>query len=164
MNILKRLLIISGLLLIVAGATYAAWTDQVTIGSNNFSTGSISISASPTSALFNATNIFPGWHETQSLVLTNDGTAPLTYLFSTTKSGSSTSLWDSGNLLLKVGTTSGAGDLYDGDIKAANFSVSRPLAIGANETLFITVTLASETPASMENKSAGVNFIFSASA
>lgn len=163
MNFTKHLLIIAGLLAIMAGVTYSVWTDQAILGSNDFKTGSLSISTTPASALFNADNIYPGWSQTQSLSVNNAGSSPLNYIFLTTKSGSSATLYNSDYFLLKVGTTSGGNELYDGPMNTANFTTPRNLAAGSSETLYMTASLASDAGTDIANKSAIVNFVFNAS-
>jgi hypothetical protein len=161
-KIIKRLLIIVGLLLIMLSATYAVWTDQAILGNNDFATGSLQISTTPATALFTAANIFPGWSETKSLSVNNDGSAPLNYTFLTTKSGTSTVLYNSDFFHLKVGTTSGAGDLYDGPVRSGSFITPRSLALGSSETLYVTVSLANDAGNDLQNKTATVNFVFDA--
>ncbi|MDZ4277861.1 MAG: TasA family protein [Dehalococcoidia bacterium] len=85
-RILLTLLAI-GLLSLLAGlAGFAVFTDQATIPSNNFTTGSVDISTTPTTALVTFKGMVPGdaVQPTAGVVVSNDGTLELRYAITST--------------------------------------------------------------------------------
>lgn len=162
MKILKSLVIVLAMAAMVAGATSSAWTDQQVVGANTFATGELDISTTPASALFTATDIYPGWSETNSIVVANNGTVPLNYQVTANLDSGNAILWDSADFLLNIGTTAGAGDIYSGLVKNASFDSVRNLAPSANETIYFTVSLGVDAGNGLQNKSVTVNFVFDA--
>ncbi len=74
-----------GLLALLGGfASLAVFTSTASVGGNTFSTDTVVISTSPTSALVTFSNMAPGDTTTQSLVVTNAGTLALRYAVSST--------------------------------------------------------------------------------
>jgi predicted ribosomally synthesized peptide with SipW-like signal peptide len=66
----------------ITGATMvslALFTDDTTVDNNAFTTGTISLAASPASALFSLSAMMPGDETYGQLTLTNDGSAQLRY-------------------------------------------------------------------------------------
>ena len=162
-RIARSLLIIAAVAALAVGATSAVWTDSATVPDNAFTTGTLDISTDPTSAMFTADDIYPGWSETQSLIVSNDGTIPLKYDIAASKSAGDDALYTSSKFLLKIGTTSGAGDIYNGTVSGlSNLSSMRTLAASANETIYFTVSLDSTAGNDLQNLSATVTFTFSA--
>src|ERR1700741_1871022 len=111
-----------GLLLvlgILAGApwagTHAVFTDSQAVTGNTFSTGSVDITTSPTSALVTFSGMTPGDKVTATLTVTTQGTLQLRYAMSTGITGSTT-LSDGLTLAIKSGVTtcSNAGFGTDG--------------------------------------------------
>jgi len=79
--ILVALMAVGGLAALLGVASQAIWTDTDTVGGNNFATGSVSLTTSPTSAIWTAvTGAAPGdISGTGSLTVTNNGTMELRY-------------------------------------------------------------------------------------
>src|SRR5689334_3200906 len=61
----------------------AYFTSSTAVGANSFTTGTIVIGASPSTALFTVANMMPGDSNTQALTIQNNGTAQLRYAMST---------------------------------------------------------------------------------
>ncbi len=162
MKILKSLVIVLAMAAMVGGATSAAWMDQQVVGSNTFATGNLDISTNPASALFTVSDIYPGWNETKSIVVANDGTVPLNYQVSANKDSGDDVLWNAPEFLLNIGTTAGTGDIYSGTVKNASFASARNLAASANETIYFTVSLDINAGNGLQNKTVMVNFVFDA--
>jgi Camelysin metallo-endopeptidase len=86
----KRILITLvaiGVLSLMGGlAGLAVFTDQATIGANTFSTGSVTISTTPTTALVTFSDMAPGdsVQPTAGVVVSNDGNNELRYSISST--------------------------------------------------------------------------------
>src|SRR5919108_2426045 len=62
----------------------AVFTDTQSVASNTFSTGTIDISTSPTSALISFSNMMPGDQVTAPITVTNAGTDQLRYAVTST--------------------------------------------------------------------------------
>ena len=83
-------LIMAGLLLAIAIATTvvsvtgALFTDTQSVGANTFSTGTIDIATSPTSALVTFSNMAPGDEVTNPITVTNDGSLQFRYAIQST--------------------------------------------------------------------------------
>ncbi|MGH2784232.1 MAG: TasA family protein [Actinomycetota bacterium] len=165
----------------VAGApwalTHAIFTDSQAVGSNVFSTGTIDISSSPTSALVSFTAMAPGDKVTAPITVSNAGTLSLRYAMTTAISGSST-LSDGLTLAVKSGVTtcSNAGfgtdgtSVYSGALTAGAIGDAtqgsqggdRSLAASASEVLCFQVLLPTTAANSLQSLSATATFTFSA--
>lgn len=83
-------LVASGLLLaaavtsVVVMATGALFTDTQSVASNTFSTGTVDIASSPTSALVTFSDMAPGDKVTAPITVSNNGTLQLRYAVSST--------------------------------------------------------------------------------
>ena len=81
-------LITSGLVLTAAGgalavtATGALFTDSAGVSANSFTTGTLDVSASPSSAVFNVSSLAPGDVEYAPLTISNDGSLEMRYALS----------------------------------------------------------------------------------
>ena len=76
-----------GLLSMLGGlAGFAVFTDTASVGSNTFTTGTIIISTSPTTALVTFSNMAPGdsVQPSAGIVVSNDGTLSLRYAITST--------------------------------------------------------------------------------
>ncbi len=81
--ILVALMAIGGLAALLGAASQAIFTDTDAVGTNDFATGSVSLTTSPTSAIWSPeTAAAPGTIATGSLTVTNDGTLELRYAVS----------------------------------------------------------------------------------
>jgi len=115
-----------GLLGMVAGvAGLALFTDSASVGSNTFSTSSIDIATSPTSALVTFSGMVPGDTVTNPLDVLNNGTLQFRYAISSVATNAdSLALKDALTLAIKSGvttcTTAGFGSsgtvIYTGDL------------------------------------------------
>jgi hypothetical protein len=169
-------LITAGLLLAIAIATTvvsvtgAVFTDTQSVGANTFSTGTIDISTSPTTALVTFSNMAPGDKVTNPITVTNDGTLQLRYAVeSTTTEDTLAAQLD---MTIKTGVTtctnagfdtdgstiSGPGDLGSttgvnvvGDPTQGGDAGDRTLAALANEVLCFQVSLPLSTDNSFQN-------------
>jgi hypothetical protein len=115
-----------GLLATLAGvAGLALFTDSASVGSNTFSTSSIDIATSPTSALVTFSGMVPGDTVTNPLDVLNNGTLQFRYAISSVATNADTlALKDALTLTIKSGvttcTTAGFGSsgtvIYTGDL------------------------------------------------
>ncbi len=172
------LLLIVGVL---AGApwalTQAIWSDSQAVAGNTFSTGSIDISTSPTSALVTFSGMAPGDTVTNPITVSNAGTLQLRYAISTSISGSTT-LSDGLTLRIKSGVTTctnaGFGtdgtSLYSGSLTAGavgdaatgSQAGDRTLNASASEALCFQVELPTTTGNSLQSLSTTATFTFAA--
>lgn len=166
---------------VLAGApwalTQAVFSDSQAVGGNTFSTGTIDISSSPTSALVTFSNMAPGDKVTAPITVTNGGTLDLRYAISTAISGS-TVLSDGLTLRIKNsvtlcsntgfgvdGTSLYTGTLTSGVVGSATQgadSGDRNLLAAANEALCFQVELPTSAGNTLQNLSATATFTFSA--
>jgi hypothetical protein len=165
---------------ILAGApwalTQAIFTDSQAVGSNAFSTGSIDISTSPTSALVTYSTMAPGDKVTAPVTVSNGGTLQLRYAMSTSISGSSV-LSDGLTLTIRSGVTtcSNAGFATDGtqvysgsvtagaigDVTQGSQAGDRTLNASASESLCFQVQLPTSAANALQSLSATATFTFS---
>ncbi len=172
------LLLVIGML---AGApwaiTHAVFTDTQAVTGNTFSTGSVDISTSPTSALVTFSGMVPGDKVTAPLTVSNAGTLQLRYAMSTAISGSTT-LSDGLTLAIKSGVTtcSNAGfstdgtSAYSGTLTAGAIGSNaqgaqagdRTLNTSSNEVLCFQVSLSSGASSTLQGLSTTATFTFDA--
>lgn len=159
---------------LVAGLSLSAlalFTDTASVPGNTFSTGTLDISTSPTSALVTFTSMVPGDQVTNSITVTNGGNIQLRYAVTSTttedvlaaaldltiKSGVTTCtnagfgvdgtvVYATGDL----GSTTGVNVI--GDPAQGSQAGDRTLNAGANEVLCFNVTL----PTSAGNSAQGL--------
>lgn len=163
LKIAKSLIVIVAVASLAVGATSAAWTDSTVVAGNSFTTGYMDITTSPASALFTATNMYPGWSETQTLTVNNSGTVPLNYDIAASMSSGDAALYGASAFKLKIGTTSGAGDVYDGTVSGlTGLSLVRNIVAAGNEVLYFTVSLDSSAGNALQSLSTVVAFTFNA--
>ena len=163
----------------VSAGTLAVFTDADNLGSNAFTTGTVSLTLSPTSALFNVSALMPGDVVTNPLVVGNNGTAALRYAMSSTATnGDGKNLASVLQLEIKgidVTTPGTPCDNFDGAaIRAAgaltgnilgdntqgNQTGDRTLAASTNETLCFRVSLPLATGNSYQNATTTATFTF----
>jgi hypothetical protein len=172
------LLLVAGVL---AGApwaiTQAVWTDSQAVTGNTFSTGSVDISTSPTSALVTFSSMVPGDTVTAPLTVSNAGTLELRYAMSTGISGS-TVLSDGLELQIKSGvttcTTAGYGadgtSLYNSTVTVGAIGSAaqggqagdRTLNASTSEILCFQVRLPSSAGTGLQGLSTTATFTFAA--
>lgn len=169
-NFARGLITIGITAALMGAGTFAVFTSQATNPGNTFTTGTVILNAdsepetpgNQTTALFNVDNMAPGISKTQELVMRNDGTLDLTYDGSVSQTGGDANLYNALNL--KIGTTSGAGDVYDGMLSSfGGFTGGeRMLSAGSNESLFFTVGLPADAGDDLQGKTIEVEFTFDA--
>jgi hypothetical protein len=166
---------------ILAGApwaiTHAVFTDTAAVPGNTFSTGSVDISTSPTSALVTFTSMSPGDKVTAPLTVSNAGSMDFRYAMSTSITGSAT-LASGLELQIKstVTTCTNAGfdatgtSLYNSTLSGGAIGSNaqgaqagdRTLAQSSNEVLCFQVRLPSSAGASLQGLSTTATFTFDA--
>lgn len=166
---------------VLAGApwavTQAVWTDSQAVTGNTFSTGSVDISTSPTSALVTFSNMTPGDTVTAPLTVSNAGTMQLRYAMSTGITGSTT-LSDGLELQIKSSvttcTTAGFGtdgtSLYNSTLTSGAIGSSaqgaqagdRTLNASASEVLCFQVRLPSSASSTLQGLTTTATFTFAA--
>lgn len=163
----------------VSAGTLAVFTDADTLGSNAFTTGTVSLGLSPTSALFTVSGMLPGDAVTNPLVVSNNGTAQLRYAMSSSATNA-----DTKNLLsvlqleirgVDVTTPGTPCDNFDGaSIRAAGALTGnilgdstqggqagdRTLASSASETLCFRVSLPLATGNAYQDATTTATFTF----
>ena len=83
-------LVIAGLVLAASAATMATtltgaiWTDNLEVGSNAFSAGTVDIATTPTTAIVALSNMAPGDSTVGGVTVSNDGSLQLRYAISST--------------------------------------------------------------------------------
>ena len=83
-KLLASLLVVSVLASLAVLGSFAVFTDSETVDSNTFSTGSVDISTSPTTALVTFSDMAPGDQVTNPITVTNDGSLELRYAVTST--------------------------------------------------------------------------------
>jgi camelysin-like metallo-endopeptidase len=166
---------------LLAGApwavTHAVWTDSQAVTGNTFSTGSVDISTTPTSALVTFTDMVPGDKVTAPLTVQNAGSMQLRYALSTGITGSTT-LSDGLELQVKSGVTTCSNAAFDADgTSLYNSSLTngaigsaaqggqagdRTLNNGASEVLCFQVRLPSGASTTLQGLSTTATFTFAA--
>jgi predicted ribosomally synthesized peptide with SipW-like signal peptide len=147
-NRLRPLLLIGALALSLVSVGAGAWslalfTSTADVTSNTFTTGTIVISTSPTSALISFSNMFPGDSVTAPLTVSNGGSGQLRYAMTSSSTNTDTkALRDQLTLTVKAKDTdtSGCGNfngatLYTGAISGAYFGSTNPGADSGDRTL-----------------------------
>lgn len=163
--------------------TQAVFDDSATIGSNTFTTGTVDISTSPTSALVSYSTMAPGDSTTQSLTVTNGGTLALRYAISSSATNAdSKALKDALSLVIKTvdvttpgtpcdnfdGTQLSSGDLDGtngklvGDSAQGSHTGDRTLSASGSDTLCFRASLGSSTGNAYQNATTTATFTFSA--
>ena len=166
---------------VLAGApwavTQAVWTDSQDVTGNTFSTGSVDISTSPTSALVTFASMVPGDKVTAPLTVSNAGTMQLRYAMTTSITGSTT-LSDGLELQIKSGVTTCNNASFDadgtslynssltagaiGNPAAGSQAGDRTLNASANEVLCFQVRLPSNASSTLQGLSTTATFTFAA--
>ena len=103
--LLLAILALGGLAVLLGVGSQAIWTDTDVVGSNDFDTGSISLTTSPTSAVWTAvTDAVPGDTANGSLTATNAGSSQLRYAIT----GANTDATLAAGMNLRIGLRGGA--------------------------------------------------------
>ncbi len=166
---------------LVSLSALAVFTDSASVPSNTFSTGTVDISTSPTSAVVTFANMAPGDSTTQPLVVSNIGTLELRYAMITSATNADLKgLRDQLQLTIKtidVTTPATPCDNFDGTVLygAGNLAAGaigsnaqgaqagdRVLAAGASETLCFRVELPLATGNAFQNATTTATFTFDA--
>lgn len=185
---MKRILVTLvaiGLLSMVGGlAGFAVFTDTASVGSNTFTTGTVDISTSPTTALVTFSNMAPGDSVTNGITVTNAGSLALRYAITSTTTENTLAaqldqtIWDEAeeadggtacNAAAPAAVLYGPADL--GSTTGINVVGSptqgaqagdRPLAAAGNEVLCFRVTLPLATGNAYQALTTTATFAFQA--
>lgn len=184
-RVVTTITILLGLSTITAVGVLGVFIDKDTLPSNAFTSSTIDLSVSPTSALASLANMVPGDRVTAPLVVSNPvGGGALRYATTVGSinnadgknlagqlrleikggdSGSPTSCTAFSGAWLYAGPLSGspAGVLV-GSVSQGNQAGDRPLAAGASETLCFRIELPLSTPNSFRSATTNVTFNFTA--
>jgi spore coat-associated protein N len=166
---------------VISLSVIAVFTDTQSVGSNTFSTGTVDISTSPTTALVTYADMAPGDEVTNPITVSNDGTLELRYaVTSTTTEDTLAAQLD---LTIKSGVTTctnagfdtdgtvvyATGDLGSttgidviGDPTQGSQAGDRTLASLANEELCFNVLLPSSTGNTFQGLTTTATFAFQA--
>lgn len=184
MKKIYALLLTVGVLAVAPWAlTQAVFSDTQAVDANTFSTGTIDLATSPTSALVTYANMAPGDSDTDSIVVSNNGTLGLRYAISgIATNADAKGLKDQLTLVIKTidvttplspcdnfdGTQLYSGDsdstagLLVGDSTAGAQTGDRTLAASGSETLCFRVELPSASGNDYQNASTTATFTFDA--
>lgn len=153
-----------------AGAlSLALFTDTQAVDNNVFSTGTIDITTTPTTALFNATGMMPGDSVSRAILVRNIGTAQLRYAVSTTVNAGA-ALADQLQLAIYAGGACSGTPEYSGTLTGAAVGSNaagadtgdRVLNAATGEYLCFMATLPATTSSSFQGASTTVTFTFDA--
>ncbi|MBI3537563.1 MAG: hypothetical protein HY070_08415 [Chloroflexi bacterium] len=173
------LLLVTGIMAAFVSAGSALFTSTATIAANTFTTGTVTISTSPSSALVTFSNMAPGDQVTAPLTVSNDGSLQLRYaMTSSSTNADAKALRDQLVLTVKSGVTTctnagfGASgtSLFSGALSAGAFgdpasgaqTGDRTLNASATETLCFNVSLPSSSGNAFQNATTTATFTFSA--
>ncbi|MDG0868146.1 TasA family protein [Candidatus Lucifugimonas marina] len=171
----------AAVLSMTAGVTGAVFTSSSSVGSNNFTTGSVDISALPASSVFSVGAMAPGDVVTASIDVTNSGT--LQQRYSVTSTSTEDTLAAQLDLAVKTGVSScdnsgfgvdgtflyGPADSGSttttnvvGDPTQGGDAGDRTLAATASEVLCFQISLPASTSAAFQGTSTALTFDFQA--
>jgi predicted ribosomally synthesized peptide with SipW-like signal peptide len=173
------LLALAGLVATMGLAASALFTSQATVTDNSFTTGTLVLTASPTSAAITLSNIAPGDEVTAPITLTNSGSLDLRYAMTSASTNTDNkNLADQLVLSIKSGVTncsnSGFGasgsSLYAGSLGAAEFgnpnqgaqAGDRNLAPAGDEVLCFNASLPATTGNAFQDAATTATFTFDA--
>lgn len=165
-----------------AAVSLALFTSSASVPANTFSTGSVSITTSPTSALVSYTNMAPGDQVTNPITVTNNGTLDLRYairsvatntdskalrdqLVLTIKSGVTTctnAAYAADGTVLYTGDLDSTAGLLVGDATTGDDTGDRDLLATAGEVLCFHVSLPLSTPDAFQLATTTATFTFDA--
>jgi spore coat-associated protein N len=182
---LSRILVVLLLVGVVAAslgvASNAIWTDSEDVDANTFSTGTLDIGTSPTTALVTFSDMAPGDEVTAEITVSNDGSLDLRYAVTSTttedtlaaqldltiKSGVTTCTnagFDTDGTVIyttgDLGSTTGIDVI--GDPTQGADTGDRTLAATASEDLCFNVELPSSTGDSFQGLNTTATFTFAA--
>lgn len=159
------------LLLTTGFGVYAIFSSQAANLGNRISSGTLkvqvdtdaSIPGIQTDPIFDLSGLIPGEVITKQINTLNTGSLPLQYNSQAVLSSGDDNLFTA--LQLKVGTTSGGDELYNGSMKLfSGFNTGlRLLNAGAGENLYFTSFLPENADETLQGKTISVNFDFKAS-
>lgn len=160
-QVLKSLIIIFAALSIVTGSSYSAWTSQVKITGNSFETGTVEISVTPATAVFNFNNMAPGvWNE-KDITVKNNGTLDYQYSIGAELSeGDENASKLFNKLWVEIYDENDA--ISEGEWLAQLEMPSRLLESGDSETLNIKIKLDDDVDNSYQDLAANFNLVFTA--
>lgn len=159
-----------------AAMSLALFTDTEAVSANAFTTGSVALTTSPTTALLTSSAMMPGDVVTSPLTLSNSGTAALRYsMTSSSTNTDSKALRDQLLLEIRVKTANPCGTDFTGTVVEASGALSagdfgsnaagaqtgdRTLAAGASEVLCFRVSLPTSTGNTFQGATTTTTFTF----
>ena len=183
-RVLVTMAVLGGFAALATGATLAVFTDQDTVGANSFTTASLSLEVSPTTALVTFAGMVPGDTVTNPLVVTNPaGSGALRYSVSSAATNTDTKgLKDQLVLTVKTVDVTTPGtpcdnfdgtQLYTGDLDSTAGQIvgdsaqgaqagDRSMAVNTAETLCFRVNLPLATGNGYQSATTTATFTFDA--
>jgi len=183
------LLLVTGIMAGFVSAGSALFTSTATVAANTFTTGTVIISTSPSTALVTFSNMAPGDQVTAPLTVSNDGSLQLRYAITDTatnadskalagqlqltiKSGVTTctnagfglsgTIINNGGAAFALANTDGSSKNLVGDPATLSQTGDRTLNAAANEVLCFNVSLPSSTGNAFQNATTTATFTFAA--
>jgi spore coat-associated protein N len=171
-------LLVAGILATFGLAASALFTSEATVSDNAFATGSLVLTASPTSAAITLSGMAPGDQVTAPISMSNGGTLDLRYALQVSATNTDNkNLADQLVLTIKSGVAqcSNAGfgasgtSVYSGSLSTAAFgnpatgqhAGDRLLSAGTNEVLCFNASLPVDTGNAFQNAATTATFTFS---
>lgn len=183
-SVLVRILLAAGVVgSLAVGATQAAWTDSVSVGGTDLTSGTLDLKVgggdSATTTTLGMSAMVPGSSSAEVLTVRNGGTAPLRYDATAGLTGTDATAYSTaGSLRLSIvkdGARSGSGSsaTCTGGTTLVSavgltgtstevMALRGPLGAGATESLCVQVSLASDAPSSLQGRTASLSLTFGA--
>lgn len=164
----------------IAAATMvsmALFTDDATVDNNDFTAGTIDISTTPATALFNVGAMMPGDSVYGQLNVANGGTGQLRYAMTSSSTDDSQHLADAVMLEIRVKAAGTCAGDFTGSVVMSSTALSgaafgdpgtgsdtgdRVLNASASENLCFKASLAGSTPDSYQGATTTTTFTFNA--
>ena len=171
------LLLVVGVMATFAAAGSAIFTSTASVTANTFTTGTLTLTASPSTALITYTNMAPGDMVTAPLTVADTGTLALRYAMTTTISAETGGLGSQLVLEIRSGVTTctnggfgGGTSVYSGTLASALFGSpaqgnqagDRTLAGPGSEVLCFQARLPITTDNTFQGKAVTAQFNFAA--
>lgn len=153
--------------LTTGASSLALFTDTQSNTGSAFTSGTIDISVTPTTAFFSVPNMMPGDDYTRSVTVNNLGSSELRWSVDSTSTTGTGALMDEIDMQIGVmaagacATWDGTGALATGTLATINLQ-DQVLASGANTVTCFRASLPLGTGNAFQGKTAGTTFAFSA--
>lgn len=158
--LLRSIFMIGAIATLTVIASGAIFTDSFELDENNFTSGTVDISASPEDAAISMVNMKPGDSVTGTITVNNPGSLDFTYDLSAKKDSGISDFYN----VLTAKIEQGSDVLYEGPLKdLLSLATGRRLLNSSmSEDLSVTVGLPLEVDSALNGKYTKVAFVFNA--